>query len=196
MYGLKNTTSKYLVWSLLALAAMFLARGLYIPAKAMLAQQLLSNAWKETQANEQPVKPWPWADTYPIARLCVPAHAVDQIVLAGDQGNSLAFGPGLHPDSDLDQASGMIVISAHRDTHFHFLKDIQKGEILALQTRDHQTTHYRVQAIEIVNGEHTKLQNPANSKWLVLVTCYPFNTIRANPSQRYVVLAEAISSNS
>ncbi len=41
-----------------------------------------------------PVKPWPWADTHPVARLIAPAQDADVLVLAGASGRTLAFGPG------------------------------------------------------------------------------------------------------
>ena len=69
-------------------------QGLYIHAKAMLAQELLEYAWKQTQQGESRATPWPWADTWPVARLSVPSQNISLIVLAGDSGRTLAFGPG------------------------------------------------------------------------------------------------------
>ncbi len=195
MRWLSDRAMKRLIWILLALAIYFLGSALYIPVKAMWAQNLLETAWQRTLANKQANKPWPWADTYPVARLRVAGHAIDQIVLQGDQGNSLAFGPGLHPASEVaidSGASGMVVISAHRDMHFNFLKDIRLGEIIELQTIDSGTTRYRVEDIQIVNIRYVQIQSPDDSKWLTLVTCYPFNAIRSDPSLRYVVMAEAV----
>lgn len=200
MRWLSDKVMKRLIWILWALALYFLGSAFYIPAKAMLAQNLLATAWQRTLANkqankEQANKPWPWADTYPVARLRVVGHAIDQIVLQGDQGNSLAFGPGLHPASKVtidSGASGMVVISAHRDTHFNFLKDIRLGEIIELQIIDSGTTRYRVEDIQIVNINYVHIQSPDDNKWLTLVTCYPFNAIRSDPSLRYVVMAEAV----
>ena len=71
-----------------------LGAGGWIHAKAWLAQRLLASAWQETMANGNAAKPWAWADTHPLARLRVPAHGIDQIVLAGSSGSSLAFAPG------------------------------------------------------------------------------------------------------
>ncbi len=72
--------------------SLLLGSGLYLPAKAALAQVLMRQAWSETEFD--PVRPWPWAETWPVARLRVPAHGVDQVVLAGDEGAALAFAPG------------------------------------------------------------------------------------------------------
>ena len=76
--------------SLFGLALLLLALGLWqlggaavIHGKAWLAQRLLERAWAVTLAGGGPVKPWPWADTWPVARLKVPALDVDLFVLAG-----------------------------------------------------------------------------------------------------------------
>lgn len=55
--------------------------GAWIYVKAQLAQVLLQRAWAGTLAGQRDVKPWPWADTWPVARLVVPSLGIDQIVL-------------------------------------------------------------------------------------------------------------------
>ena len=63
--------------------------------KAELAQYLLlEKAWTRTLQGENQVKPWPWADTWPVARLQLPKYGIDLIVLSGASGRTLAFGPG------------------------------------------------------------------------------------------------------
>jgi hypothetical protein len=51
--------------------AILFGQGLYIHAKAMLAQVLLQRAFAESLATGGAVKPWPWADTWPEARIAV-----------------------------------------------------------------------------------------------------------------------------
>ena len=60
-----------------------LGQAAYIAAKAELAQVLIGKAWQRTLAGEQAVKPWPWADTWPVARLIMAERDVDLFVLAG-----------------------------------------------------------------------------------------------------------------
>ena len=101
------------VWAAAALAVLGLAltgHALYIHAKAMLAQALLHRAWIATQATGVPAKPWPWADTTPVARLIAPEHDVDLLVLAGATGRTLAFGPGHHDGSALPGEPGNAVV--------------------------------------------------------------------------------------
>ena len=189
---MKARMLKWILWVLSALAVFFLASGFYIPAKALFAQYLLDKAWQQTLVDEQIYRPWPWADTYPVAQLRVPELNVEQIVLDGVQGNSLAFAPGLHPDSEPGDRSGMMVISAHRDTHFRFLNDMKRGQLIELQRRDGSIRRYQVEDVQVVNIRHTVLTSPTDGKWLALVTCYPFHSIEADPDLRYVVLAEQV----
>lgn len=197
MRGLSDKAMRRLIWLLLALALFFLGSAFYIPAKAMLAQSLLQQAWAETLASHgQITKPWPWADTWPVARLIVPAHAIDQIVLEGDTGNSLAFAPGESIQSYTNKHSGAIMISAHRDTHFRFLRDIALGESIELQNEDGSIERYRVQDLQIIDTRLGDVAVPGTGKWLVLVTCYPFDALQAGGSRRYVVSAEAVPGSS
>src|SRR5215510_8497445 len=77
---------------LLLVAGMWqLGGGIYIRAKAILAQILVRDAWERTLGGERRVKPWPWADTWPVARLEVPEQRVDLFVLAGANGRTIAF---------------------------------------------------------------------------------------------------------
>jgi len=41
----------------------------WIYVKAEVAQHLLQRAWSRTRAGDRSSKPWPWADTWPVARL-------------------------------------------------------------------------------------------------------------------------------
>src|SRR5205814_2572418 len=70
--------------ALLALGAASLLAGLWLPLKAALAEELLNRAWSAARQGGEHVKPWPWADTWPVARLSLPpaAHTGPLIVLA------------------------------------------------------------------------------------------------------------------
>ncbi len=162
----------------------------YIHAKAILAQVLLETAWDKTVHGQQEVKPWPWADTWPISRLDVPGLGVDRIVLAGASGSSLAFGPGHLFGSSLPGQQGNTVIAGHRDTHFRFLKDIQRGELIRLQSHTGETIKYEVSETIIVDEKQAEyLANTSENK-LTLITCYPFDAIRPGGPLRYLVIAK------
>lgn len=169
-------------------AAGFAAQGGWIHAKAILAQQLLQNAWERTIAEGGSHAPWPWADTAPIARLTVPALGIDQIVLAGDSGRTLAFGPGWAEASALPGAHGTIVLSGHRDTHFAFLRELVAGDVLHLQSGDGDAT-YRVLDSRIADSRTERLTLDAGGDVLWLVTCWPFDAVEAGGPMRYAVRA-------
>ena len=85
-------------WTVLVLAGLGVAslgQAAWIHAKAGLGQLLIARAWERTRGEgREMAKPWPGADTWPVARLQVPELGVDRFVLAGGQGRTLAWGPG------------------------------------------------------------------------------------------------------
>lgn len=172
--------------------ATVLAAGLWIPLKAIAAQELLELAWAESQARQQETRPWPWADTWPVARLTMPETGQSLIVLDGAHGESLAFGPGQVLGND--DRSGPVVIAGHRDTHFRGLQHLETGSRVQLQGRDGDWRAFRVDLIRIVDSRHEQIntaQLPPDS--LLLVTCYPFNGLENNGPLRFVVEATAES---
>jgi sortase A len=84
-------------WLLAAVVILGLAEfgyGAWIPAKAWFSQVLLERAWQASIDTRQLQKPWPWADTFPLFKLQHRASDSSMLVLQGDSGESLAFGPG------------------------------------------------------------------------------------------------------
>src|SRR6201990_415352 len=136
---------------LLALIGLILfGQGAYIHAKALVAQVLLERAFDETIASGNPTKPWSWADTWPVARIEVKRIGASAIVLAGSSGQALAFGPG-HVESTANAGErGVAVYSAHRDTHFRFLKDVKIGDEIDVTRRDGKTFRYRADSQSVV----------------------------------------------
>ena len=186
-----------LIFSLFAglflLGGILFGHGIYIYAKADVAQLLLINAWRKTKLTHQAVKPWPWADTWPVARMWVPSRQVDLIVLAGDTGRTLAFGPGYHLGSALPGANGNSIISAHRDTHFHFLNAIHNGDEIFVENNLGQQKRFIVKQTEIIDSRTTRLSIDNDRSALTLVTCYPFDAIIPGGPLRYIVYASEVT---
>ena len=173
--------------------------GLYMGAKAQLAQALLSKTWAHTLKTGKFTPPWSSLDAYPIAKIGFPYQKKSAIVLSTDSGQALAFGPGLVNDA---QSGGSLVIAAHKNTHFKPLKTLQPGNIVTLETVTNKTS-YTVTDHAIIDTRsdnltlpalqtHQTTQRPQN---LVLVTCYPFDNISFNGPLRYVVYAKAVTSS-
>jgi sortase A len=166
--------------------------GAWIYVKAQLAQVLLQQAWAGTLAGQQDVKPWPWADTWPIARLVVPSLGIDQIVLEGAYGRTLAFGPGHVESTGLLEGSGNIILTGHRDTHFRFLEQLQAGETILIQARTGVWDRFAVRDRQIVDSRKATISTRKDKRHLILVTCYPFHPIEPGEPLRYMVTAEIV----
>jgi len=167
---------------MLLLALQQLGSAGLIHGKAWLAPLLVERAWQQSLLQGgAPMRPWPWADTWPVARLVFPERNVQRLVLAGDSGSTLAFGPGHSPVSAVLGDSGESVIAGHRDTHFAFLRDVHAGERMFLQLSDGTQRHYRVAGIEVVDSSTRRLALDRSSEHpeLRLITCYPFDAIAA-----------------
>ena len=187
----RNRSRLWIAAGCLALGLALTGNALYIHAKALVAQLLLHRAWIETQATGAPAKPWPWADTTPVARLLAPAQDVDLLVLAGATGRTLAFGPGHHDGSALPGEPGNAVLSAHRDTHFRFLRALAVGDTLIVEMPAGQRFHYRVRDMEVADQRDLRLPRMPEEQTLTLVTCWPFDAVDPGGPLRYVVVATA-----
>jgi sortase A len=168
-----------------------LGQGLYIHAKARLAQYLIADAWNKTLAGQHAVKPWPWADTWPVARILAPATGEQRYVLAGADGRAIAFGPGHMHGTPLPGMTGNSVIGGHRDTHFAFLRDLKPGDELMVQRADGAWRRYRVSEMQVVDKSAVHVARNSGDTRLTLVTCWPFDALRAGGPERYVVTAVA-----
>jgi len=179
-----------LIVGLLAVGLWQIGEGSWIYAKARLAQFLLQRAWSRTQAGEARAKPWPWADTWPVARLTVPSRHIDLIVLNGAYGRTLAFGPGYAESSALPGQPGTTILTGHRDTHFRFLKELEEQDEILIETADGLRRRYLMLDRRIVD-QSAGIGLVGDSDRLVLVTCYPFDAIVPGGPLRYVVTASA-----
>jgi sortase A len=185
---------RFILPLLLALIGLILfGQGAYIHAKALVAQVLLERAFEKTIATGHETKPWSWADTWPVARIDVKRLHARTIVLAGSSGQALAFGPG-HVERTPDAGErGVAVYSAHRDTHFAFLKNVVIGDEIEVTRSDGKQFHYRVDATSVVRFDASGIDPLADGYHLVLSTCWPFEALTPGP-ERYLVHATMIVS--
>ena len=171
-----------------------LGQGAWIHLKARLAQHLLQRAWARTARGETRARPWPWADTWPVARLRVPAHDVDLIVLSGVSGRTLAFGPGHAPGSAAPGAPGTAIVTGHRDTHFRFLEHMKPGDELLVELPGGRPRRLRIEGVSVVDARTAVIRSEDRAVGLILMTCYPFDAVVPGGPLRYVVTARASGS--
>lgn len=174
----------------LIMGSLYLIQASLINAKAVVGQWLIENAWERTGITHQYHKPWPWADTYPVAKLNVPRLGEELFVLNGASGHALAFGPGM--SSYLNEANdqAVILIQAHRDTHFQFFPNLKVGDVLVLEQADGKK-YFVVEQREQFQRPVLELSETDGELVLLLSTCSGQSD--QNPDAREVLLARSVS---
>jgi len=182
--------STALAGGLILLAGAALTTGaLAIPAKAALSQLFLDRAFERTLASGGEIhRPWPWAETWPVARL--EAEGESLVVLAEAGGEALAFGPAHLTQTPPPGARGVSVIAAHRDTHFALLRRLEPGEEVRVTLADGRTQRFVMTGSEIVRHDRSGIDpHDGGPARLALVTCWPFASVKPGP-QRYIAWLE------
>ena len=186
-------------FSILLLAVLLLAGGGYfffeaikIEIKAKVAQILLDKTWNESLKKGESIQPWNSFDGKPIFKLEIPQHNISQIVLEGTFGQALAFGPSYHQETFFPNANRITAISSHRDSHGKYIKNLQIGDTIKLQDLSSNWYKYRIEEFLIVNINDDISIKQKNR--LLLITCYPFDSILSGTNFRYIVSAKKINS--
>lgn len=193
----KVSFKKFLITALLCLGAWQLGSGVYMQVKAKLAQYLIAQAWQSNieLGGDQQIKPWYYADTWPIAKLAVPNLDVEEHILWHASGRNLAFGAAhFLPSAKLEDLAKnengkASLIAGHNDTNFAFLSQLKLGDTYELTLGTGLTMQYQVSNISIIHQSDTSfLQTHISSvNRLYLMTCYPFNSLISGTQQRYLV---------
>lgn len=168
--------------------AVSFADGAVIAGKAVVAQALLERAWEKTLAGESEVRPWGWADVWPVLKIEAPRLGKSAIVLSGVSGEAMAFGPGLMTGPNPGEA-GLAIIAAHRDTHFRFLKDVKIGDAIVVTGASGETLMFRIVETRIVKADRSGLYVDGDAAQIALVTCWPFDAQRRG-DDRFVAIAD------
>jgi sortase A len=175
------------------LGAALLAQAGWIHAKALLAQVLIARAWERSAGGVRDARPWPWADTTPVARVMLPGKDTRIVtVLAGASGRNLAFGPVHDSSSVLPGEPGNSVIAGHRDTHFRSLRNVGLGDRLYVERADGTSRVFAVVDRRVVDARTTRVLLDSDAVRLTLVTCYPFDAVDPRGPLRLVITADAV----
>ena len=116
------------------------------------------------------------------------------MVLAGDAGRPLAFGPGWAESSARPgSAGGTVVISGHRDTHFSWLRELRDGDTVRLEHAGGERD-YRVVDSAVVDSRTHRLATAGDDS-LVLVTCWPCDATAPRGPLRYMVTLSPVAAD-
>ncbi|MFV0643675.1 MAG: class D sortase [Sphingomonadaceae bacterium] len=151
---------------------------------------LPSSAEQEARSKRAPV-PSAATGRQALARLTVARLGVKEVVQSGDPTHDrLAHGPVLikHGNSE----NPVTVLAAHRDTHFAFIRDLQEGDIVALQAETGAMARYRVTRFETVRWDRFTYPLDPARPLLALATCYPFDGSEYGGPLRRIAWAEQI----
>ena len=185
------TRSKLLSILFLMMGTIFIGKAFYMDAKAELAQYLIDSAWHSREAGQPAAKPWPWADTYAVAKIEVPRLNIVQYIMRDASGESLAFGPGHLAQSALPASVGHSMVAGHRDSHFEFIKNLIIGDTVIISNYHNDRQSYRVnKAVEF--DTRTEQLNLTGQDMLTLITCYPFNELVPGGPLRWIVDATPV----
>ena len=186
---------RVLVLGLSIAGLLLIAQGTWIPVKAHIAQILLEHAWQTGKITGRTQKPWPWADSWPVAHLTIPSIGLEAIILKEAGGEGLAFGPvHLSRSATLGEV-GTSVIAAHRDTHFRKLANLEKGAILNLEIENGQRLAYQVTTMRIARWDRSGLIRDSLKDQLVLSSCWPFDALKEGPL-RFIAIATPVAQTS
>lgn len=196
-------------WVLRGIAAAWFIAGVcalmgvgVMQAKAQLAQWLVARSWEAGVQAGEPLSPWPWSDAKVAARLDMVELSQSSYVFDSDNPSALAFGPGWSVLSSRGQRqtvelgmvgqpmfSDVLVVSAHRDTHFSGLDDLRTGMSLRLSTVAETHGEWRVRRAYVVDSRRGRLGFQVAPGDLLLVTCYPLDAFFPGGPLRWVVHA-------
>lgn len=128
-----------------------------------------------------------------LTRLVIPKIDMDAIVVEGASRRDLSEGPGHMKQTAQPGETGNAVITAHRDTFFRHIYELNKGDHIEVR-RSGRTFTYAVTGKRIVMPEDMSVIKPTNDPQLTLITCYPTYYIGPAP-ERLVVFSRLVESD-
>ena len=125
-----------------------------------------------------------------LTRVSIPKISLDAIIVEGTSHKQLKLGPGHLKNTPTPGEMGNSVISAHRDTFFRHIYELNKGDDIIVKRRG-RTFTYQVTSKKIVEADDTSVLAPSTDARLTLITCYPIYYIGPAP-KRLVVTARLV----
>ncbi len=123
-----------------------------------------------------------------VGRVDIPRLGVSVVVVEGTSSGVLRRAAGHIAGTALPGQPGNVGISAHRDTFFRPLRNIQAEDIVTVTTLQGEY-RYRVVSTKVVSPEDVEVLTSNGNEVLTLVTCYPFYFVGPAPN-RFIVRAE------
>lgn len=127
-----------------------------------------------------------------IGTLSIPALSEEMPIIEGTGDNELENGVGHFMGSVMPGIEDNCVLSAHRDTFFSRLGELEINDQIIINTY-YGTYTYQIEHIKIVDKDDRTVIVPTDFATLTLTTCYPFNYF-GNAPYRYIISAFLLKS--
>jgi sortase A len=127
-----------------------------------------------------------------LTRLTIPKIDFAAVVVEGTGRHELLLGPGHITSTPAPGEAGNSVISAHRDTFFRHIYELNKGDEILVQ-RNGRTYRYEVTGKRIVAPTDLSVLKPTHDSRLTLITCYP--TYYIGPAPERLVVTSTLVKN-
>jgi len=157
------------------------------------SQKNLEAEWQRQAATVSVPGKAPISPDQMLTRLEIPKIQVDAIVVEGASRHELSEGPGHMKQTAQPGETGNAVITAHRDTFFRHIYELNKGDQIQVR-RSGRVFTYQVTGKRIVMPEDISVIKPTNDPQLTLITCYPTYYIGPAP-KRLVVFSKLVDSD-
>jgi sortase A len=129
-----------------------------------------------------------------IGRIEIERIGLSAVIFEGIDKATLRHAVGHIPSTALPGHPGNTGLSAHRDSFFRPLRNIQRSDIITVTTL-RGAFRYRVVSTRVVAPTEISVLDPSTTEVLTLVTCHPFYFVGSAPN-RFIVRAERISDRS
>lgn len=122
-----------------------------------------------------------------LTRVVIPKIGMDAIMVEGTSHKALSAGPGHLEETAMPGETGNAVITAHRDTFFRHIYELDKGDEIQVRRNGHVFT-YQVTGKKVVPPQDLSVIKQTTDSQLTLITCYPTYYIGPAP-ERLVVFS-------
>jgi sortase A len=125
-----------------------------------------------------------------LTKLLIPKIDLESMVVEGTSRKALLVGPGRITNTALPGETGNSVITAHRDTFFRRLVELQNGDHIQVR-RGGKLYTYEVTGKKVVQPTDISVLRQTADPQLTLITCYPTWFIGPAP-ERLVVFSKLV----
>ncbi|MBC8389905.1 MAG: class E sortase [Actinobacteria bacterium] len=132
------------------------------------------------------------ADNFFPLKISIQGIDLEWIVNEGTDTETLKKGPGHIVETSLPGNIGRCTISGHRTTYgspFNRVDELEKGDLIYLETIRNDIFIYVVKGQIIVNPEDVYIIQGAGKRELLLTTCHP----KYSEAKRLIIIAELIN---